>query len=113
MSDAPLLSEAFPELADELRTLLKAQEEEALASEVVGLRIIERCQCGDDFCATMYTVPKPKGAWRSGHNTFDLDAESGTILLDVVHDKIAEIEILNRDEIRNKLNVLIPLVKSV
>jgi hypothetical protein len=111
MSEAPLVADVFPELATELETLLKAQGEDALAKQVAGLRIIERCRCGDDFCATFYTIPKPNGSWGPGYRGFDLDAPSGMIILGALNEKIADIEILYRDEIRNKLNILIPLVK--
>lgn len=114
MSDAPLVAEFFPELAAEIEELLRAQHREALANQVPGLRIVERCHCGDDFCATVYTVPKPKGAWRihdANYENFKLDSERGTLILTVLHNKIAQIEILDRDEIRKKLNEIIPIVK--
>jgi hypothetical protein len=111
MVDSHLLPEAFPELAAELESLLKTKGENALATQVTSLRIIDRCQCGDEFCATLYTIPKPKGRWGGSHRCFDLDAAKGKIILDVVGEKIAEVEILNRDEIRTKLNILIPLEK--
>jgi hypothetical protein len=110
MSEAPLVSEVFPEFAAELESLLKSKGE-ALVTQIPGLRIVERCHCGDDFCATVYTVPKPKGTWGLDYRGIDLGASSGMIILGVLKDKIAEIEILYRDEIRNKLNILIPLAK--
>jgi hypothetical protein len=111
MNEAPLIAEVFPEFAAELEGLLQAEGETVLAKQVLALRIIERCQCGDDFCATMYTIPKPKGAWGRNHRNVLPEAKSGMIILDVVDEQIAEIEILNRDEIRKKLNDIIPLVK--
>jgi hypothetical protein len=111
MSDHLIVAEVFPEFAAELEGLLQAEGEEALAKQVAALRIVERCQCGDDFCSTIYTTPKPKGAWGPNHRNVLPEAKSGMIILDVVDDKIAEIEILNRDEIREKLNRVVPLVK--
>ena len=111
MSEAQLIAEAFPEFAAELEGLLRVEGEGALAKQVASLRIVERCQCGDDFCATMYTIPKPKGAWGPSHRNVLPEAESGMIIVDVVDEKIAEIEVLYRDEIRKKLNDIIPLVK--
>jgi hypothetical protein len=110
MSDAPLIAEVFPEFAAELESLLQSEGEDALATQVAELRIVERCQCGDDFCATIYTAPKPKGAWGLNHRNVLPEAKTGMIILDVVDEQIAEIEVLNRDEIRKKLNELIPLV---
>jgi hypothetical protein len=111
MDEAPLLSNIFPELAAEIEALLKARGEGDLASQVLGLRIVERCRCGDDFCATIYSIPKPKGAWGPGYRAFDIDAPTGMIILGALNEKIADIEILNRDEIRKKLNDAFPLVK--
>jgi hypothetical protein len=111
MSEAPLVSSEFPELAAELESLLKAEGEKVLADQIGNLRIIERCQCGDDFCATIYTLPKPKGAWGPNHRCIPLDPKNGMIILDVVDERLAEIEILYRDEIRSRLNLLIPLRK--
>jgi hypothetical protein len=111
MSDAPLIVDAFPEFAAELEALLEEEGEVALARQVAALRIVERCQCGDDSCATMYTIPKPKGAWGPNHRNIIPDAKSGMIVVDVVNENVAEIEGLNRDEIRRKLNEIIPLLK--
>jgi hypothetical protein len=110
MSDHLLVAEVIPEFAAELECLLQTAGEEALAKQVSVLRIVERCQCGDDFCASMYTVPKPKGAWGPSHRNIAPAARYGMIVLDVVDDKIAMIEVLGRSEIREKLNSVIPLV---
>jgi len=112
MADPLLLREVFPELTAELESLLKLKSENALASQVASLSIVDRCHCGDDFCATIYTVPRPKGRWGNNHRCFDLDATRGIIMLEVVDEKIADVEILNRDEIRKKLNGVIPLEKG-
>jgi hypothetical protein len=99
---------ALPELAEELRQLLKAAGETELAQTGDGLHIVDRCHCGDDFCATFYTQPKPQGAYGTGHRNIDLESENGMIILDVVNETIACVEVLYRDEVRNALLSLLP-----
>ena len=54
-----LLRETLPLLAEELERLLRNEGELQLAEQVSGLQIVDRCRCGDDFCASFYTLPKP------------------------------------------------------
>lgn len=56
------LSNVLPALAIELEQLLKNQGEAELAAQVVQLTIVDRCRCGDDFCSSFYTLPKPEDA---------------------------------------------------
>ncbi|MBI3013887.1 MAG: hypothetical protein HYY65_02215 [Candidatus Tectomicrobia bacterium] len=102
------LAEQFPELAAELARLLDAQGEIALAQRVSSLNVVDRCRCGDDFCATMYALPHPKGPWGKGHRTIALHPEEGFLIVDVLHDDIAEIEVLFRDSVRDRLVQLMP-----
>jgi hypothetical protein len=102
------LAEEFPKLASELSELLKRGGEEQLAGTVAGLSVVDRCRCGDDFCATMYIAPRPCGAWGKGHRNVALDPETGFLILDVLHERIVEIEVLYRDEIRERLLTLMP-----
>jgi major membrane immunogen (membrane-anchored lipoprotein) len=104
----PLLQNALPELAEELRTLLEKDGESQLAGQVSSLHIVDRCRCGDDFCATFYTAPKPKGAYGAKHETLALDAENGYLNVDVNDGKIVCVEVLYHDAIRDKLIRLLP-----
>ena len=79
-----LLIELFPELAAELERLLLDQGESELARQVTTLPITERCRCEDDFCATFYVLPKPKGAYGPGHRNVSLEPRDGMLILDVV-----------------------------
>jgi hypothetical protein len=103
-----LLADTLPEFALELERLLAKAGQPELAAQVPGLRIVDRCRCGDDFCSSFYTQPKPQGSYGAGHNTLELDPDEGMILLDVVGGAIAHVEILNRDDIRRKLFARIP-----
>lgn len=99
----PLLIEATPQLARELAALLERQGETDLAAQVSELRLVDRCRCGDDFCAIVYAVPRPRGAWGPGHGNIALNPEEGHLVLDVVDGKITCIEVLYRDEVRNQV----------
>ena len=103
-----MLVDIFPDLSRELRELLSQQGESALAAQVPGLAVIERCRCGDDFCGTFYVLPPPKGAYGPDHRNVALEPKEGHLILDVVADKIAAVEVLYRDEIRKRLLVEFP-----
>ena len=102
------LNELLPLLSQELEQLLKDMGETNLSSQVPGLRILDRCRCGDDFCASFYTQPKPNGAYGPGHRNVILEPDKGMLILDVVDDVIAQVEILNRDDIRHTLIAALP-----
>lgn len=82
--------------------------EQDLVEQIPRLRLVDRCRCGDDFCATLYTAPKPKKAYGPNHETLPLDASSGQLILDLVDRKIVCIEILFRDDFRNRVLQLFP-----
>lgn len=102
------LIETLPEFACELQRLLIEKDEPELASQVPSLRIFERCSYGDDFCATFYTQPKPKGAYGPGHRNVVLAPDDGTIILDVVEDQICCVEVLDREDVCQKLLAVVP-----
>jgi hypothetical protein len=103
-----LLEDVLPELAEELRAQLEKDSEHDLVSQIPSLRIVDRCRCGADFCATFYTAPKPRGAWGPVHETIALDCEEGYLNLDLVNRQIVSVEVLYRDELRNKLHKAVP-----
>jgi hypothetical protein len=102
------LSEILPALAIELEQLLKNQGESELAAQVSQLTVIDRCRCGDDFCSSFYTQPKPEGHYGPSHRCFDLDAAEGMLFIDVVAEKIAHVEVLNRADVRRDLLAALP-----
>jgi hypothetical protein len=106
--NAPFIVDAFPELAQELETLLVKDGETELATQVQQLQIVDRCRCDNNFCATFYTVPRPSGSWGPGHRNISLDCERGMLILDVVNERLTCIEVLNREEIRQKLHEILP-----
>jgi hypothetical protein len=96
------IGEIFPSLSQELQSSLVAQGEPGLAAQVHELQIFDRCRCFDDYCATFYTKPKPDGGFGSGHRSVPLASARGEIVLDVVDDAIAAVEVFHRDDIRRE-----------
>ncbi len=102
------LTEILPSLALELEQLLKNQGKAELAAQVSQLALVDRCRCGDDFCSSFYTQPRPEGHYGPDHRCMDLDAAEGMLLVDVVAGKIAHVEILNRVDVRRQLLAALP-----
>jgi hypothetical protein len=102
------ISEILPALGIELEQLLKNQGEAELVARVSELTVIDRCLCGDDFCSSFYTQPKPQGPYGPGYRCMDLDAAEGMLLVDVVAGKIAHVEVFNRADVRRDLLAALP-----
>jgi hypothetical protein len=102
------LKNSLPEFAAELESLLVTAGEKDLAAEVATLPLVDRCRCGDWFCATVYCAPRPQGAWGPRHKTICLDPSAGMINVDVVDGKVVEVEVLYRDDLRGKLLSVLP-----
>jgi len=98
----------LPAFATELRRLLEEHGEPEFAAQVPGLMIFDRCRCGDDFCSTFYTQPKPKGGYGPGHRNVRLMLEEGMLILDVVAGEIPCVEVLDRKDVRRKLDEVLP-----
>jgi hypothetical protein len=104
----PQLADAIPEFAQELEELLAAQGELALAAQIHELKIMSHCRCGDDFCATFYTQPKPTGSYGPHHSNIEVRPKQGMIILDLVDGNIMCVEVLFRYEISEKLHAILP-----
>lgn len=101
------LRECLPDLVTELEALLRAENETALAEQVQFLEIVDRCRCGDRSCATIYTAPKPDGAWRGDLRNILLNTD-GLTVLDILDERIVCIDMLDRDAITKKVHKLFP-----
>jgi|ERR1700733_2640553 len=108
LREQKLLIEMLPKLAGELQQLLSEKGETTLAAQVQELALVDRCRCGDDFCGTFYVLPKPHGAYGPGHRNVSLEPRQGILILDVLADKIAAVEVLYRDDVRQKLIIEFP-----
>ena len=102
------LREILPSLAVELEELLNHHPEADLADQVSQLAVVDRCRCGDEFCSSFYTQPKPEGNYRRDHRCVELDAAEGMLLVYVVEGKIVHVEILNRGGVRRNLLAALP-----
>jgi len=87
----------WPTLAGQLRRALLTDQETTLAASIDSLTVVALCPCGDDFCQSFYTAPKPDGAYGPGHRNVLLDPPwAGYLILDVVEDEIVFVEVLYR-----------------
>lgn len=103
-----LFREIAPQFAEEIAALLRGADEPALADQVPALRVVGRCRCGDDFCASFYTAAPPAGAYGPGHRNVALDPTTGMVILDVVDDRIMQVEVLYNDQFRMTLHAAMP-----
>lgn len=103
-----LLVEAFPKLSEELQYLLGTVGEPTLAAQVPGLLVLDRCRCADDFCATFYVRPKLAGSYGPNLRTIPLEPTTGMLIIDVLDGMVASVEVLYRDEVRQKLLEMFP-----
>jgi hypothetical protein len=95
--EPPLLSEQWPQLAAELVTALREEDENNLANQVDVLHVVAQCGCADDFRQSFYTAAKPAGAYGPGHRNVGLSpSKPGYLILDVVNDAIMYVEVLYR-----------------
>ena len=122
------LRQIWPDVIALLKSLLTEAGEIELAATVDGLEVYDRCRCGADYCATVYTKPRPSGSFGPGHRGIaflnadanDLDAQLRVAdtstapttkyetILDVVNGEIHCIEILEDHESRHRLVAALP-----
>ncbi|GIF22416.1 hypothetical protein BJ973_002739 [Actinoplanes tereljensis] len=96
-----LVSDRWPRLAAELADALREEGEDDLAEQAAGLRVLQQCDCGDDFCQSFYTQPPPDGAYGPGHRNIGLSPEKpGMLVLDVVDTQIMYVEVIDRPPLR-------------
>lgn len=97
------MREVYPELVAELARLLEAQGERYLASTAPELRLVAECGCEDDFCQSIRTAEHPPGTpYGPGHRNVMLAPEVGDLILDVVHERIVYVEVLDRPPMARK-----------
>ncbi|MBO1767208.1 hypothetical protein [Allobranchiibius sp. GilTou38] len=93
--------ELWPQISREMEELLRADGHTALADQVTTLEFAQMCGCGDSFCDTFFTVPRPDGAWQPQRWTIDLEPSwAGYLLIHVQQtspERIIEVEVLYRD----------------
>ena len=93
------MTEFSPDLASLLIDALGADGLVDLADSFRELKVHEPCSCGDEFCTSFYTGPRPDGPWGPGHRNLVYDFDPGMIVLDIVDDAIRFIEVLDRPDL--------------
>lgn len=73
-----------------------------MAPRLRHVRLVSVCDCGDDFCQSIHTAVSQQGKpYGEGHRCVPLLPAKGTLVLDVVNDRIMYIEVLNRAPMYN------------
>jgi hypothetical protein len=101
------LSRALPEFAAETRRMLVRCDETALADQVDELWIYDRCRCGMEECATVYTAAETlqRPGYRGVGGGF---TDTGFVLIDVSNERIVSIETLWYPDFVKALRELLP-----
>ena len=100
------LIDILPQIADELKTMLFDMGEYKLARSVADLPVVDRCRCGDSECATFYTMEREK--WQGKPLKHVVPGGDDILELDVYDDIIVCIEILDREDVSERLRALLP-----
>jgi len=106
------LENVAPEFAHEIQRSLEADGLLKLAAQVGGLEIVDLCDCDQSNCSTFYTLPKPDGAYGPTHENVVIDSKTGLVVLDVVDQKIACIEVLDRADVKESLRNILAELKG-
>jgi hypothetical protein len=102
------LSHIAPAFAEELAALLRAEGELALAEQVLTAEVVDRCRCGEEWCASFYTAPRPLGAYDPALESIDLEPSVGGAVLDVVAGRLMHVEVLHHAAFRRALDAAVP-----
>jgi hypothetical protein len=88
-----LVRELFPELAKQILHDLRRLKRNDLAAEMINLRVVDRCRCGEAVCGTFYTQDADLRK-RIGTSGIDIMLECGATVTEV-KGRIVEIETLD------------------
>ena len=107
MSEPPLVADVVPELAERLEALLHERGEPHLADQVTSLRVTHVCRCGQPYCGSFWTVERPMRRWVNRGRQVELrEGLPGEVGLRVVQGRIAYVEVLFWDEVRDAVSVV-------
>lgn len=99
-STNPLLNGALDDFDAELISALRASGHSELSKQISALRIVDRCDCGRESCATFYTASRPAKPWGEGHFNLRLPVADYGLILDFVGESIVCVEILGRSDLK-------------
>lgn len=98
------MADLLPHVLAELEAGLREEGEIPLIETLPRLRVTEPCGCGDDFCSSFYTGPRPRHSWAEEGSARTIGIGGGTVFaIDVVDDEIRYVEIISGSEIRFRL----------
>ncbi len=103
------VSELLPAFCVELQDLLLSIGRPDLVDQLPALSMVGRCTCGESNCAHFYTAPPPTGGYGSGHTNLMLPVNRGLVVLDVVHNAIVAVEVLDRCDVKAVLDMMLPV----
>jgi hypothetical protein len=102
------LYDELPDFADELKSLLLLLKEYDLARQVTDLQITRRCSCEDDFCGSFYTMSEPAPLPWKDLRCVEVEPKEGLVILDVVSGQIVHVEVLFREDVRDRIRAIFP-----
>jgi hypothetical protein len=109
MSDSyETIGAIFPGFAVELETLVQEVGRPDLVQQIRSLPVVDRCTRGEDNCAHFYTRAKPVGAYGAGHTNLQLPSEEGLVVLDLIDGRIVAVEVLDRRDVKEVLDLHLP-----
>jgi len=88
-----LVRELFPELAKQIFHDLRRLKRYDLAADVMNLRVVDRCRCGESVCGTFYTQDAELRK-RIGTNGIDIMLDCGATVTEA-KGRIVQIETLD------------------
>jgi hypothetical protein len=100
--------EVFPAFVAELEDLCRRAAGVEIADQIAALPVVARCDCGQNNCAHFYTAPPPPGSYGPGHRSVLLPSKRGLIVLDLVGDRVAAVEVLDRRDVKQALDAYLP-----
>jgi hypothetical protein len=104
VSEPPRVADVVPELAERLETLLRERGELFLADQVTRLRVTHVCRCGRSYCGSFWTAERPMRRWFNRGRQVELrEGLPGEVGLSVVQGRIAYVEVLFWDEVRDAI----------
>ena len=101
------LRQALPDVYQELEQGLQKAGRVELAASLESLELVDRCRCGDGFCATFFT--QPKDSWPPPAELEHIVVEAPKLFcVTVASGKVAKAEYLWRPSLRQRLLELKP-----
>jgi hypothetical protein len=99
------LDDVMPDIAEELYIGFRKARRPDLAESVWELELVDRCRCGEEFCATFYTQPNEPWSGKVEHLIIDM---IGLLCIELVRGRVARVELLDRPDVRDRLSELFP-----